>query len=81
MLSGISWPQLLIVLVIVLAIFGTKKFRSFGADLGNAIKGFKSAMNDAEDAKEQIEKKDGDKAAREDANFDNTPVEETRKDS
>ena len=40
MLSGISWPQLLIVLVIVLAIFGTKRFRSFGSDLGNAVKGF-----------------------------------------
>ena len=34
MLSGISWPQLLIVLVIVLAIFGTKRFRSLGTDLG-----------------------------------------------
>jgi sec-independent protein translocase protein TatA len=39
MLSGISWPQLLIVLVIVLAIFGTKKFSNIGADLGKAIKG------------------------------------------
>lgn len=80
MLSGISWPQLLIVLVIVLAIFGTKKFRSFGSDLGNAIKGFKSAMSDAQDAKEQIEK-DPDTSTGEDANFDNTPVEENRKNS
>jgi len=80
MLSGISWPQLLIVLVIVLAIFGTKKFSSIGADLGKAIKGFKGAMSEAEDAKEQIEKSP-DKSAKEDANFDNTPVEETRKDS
>ena len=80
MLSGISWPQLLIVLVIVLAIFGTKKFRSFGSDLGNAVKGFKSAMSDAEDTKEQIEGNPK-KAKGEDANFDNTPVEENRKDS
>ena len=80
MLSGISWPQLLIVLVIVLAIFGTKKFGNFGADLGKAIKGFKGAMSDAEDAKEQIEKS-SDKSAKEDANFDNTPVNESRKDS
>ena len=50
MLSGISWPQLLIVLVIVLAIFGTKRFRSLGSDLGNAVKGFRSAMSDAEEA-------------------------------
>lgn len=76
MLSGISWPQLLIVLVIVLAIFGTKRFRTLGSDLGNAVKGFRSAMSDAEDAKDQLSE---DKS--EDANFDNTPVEENRKDA
>ena len=75
MLSGISWPQLLIVLVIVLAIFGTKRFRTLGSDLGNAIKGFRSAMTDADKAKDQLSE---DKS--EDANFDNTPVEEPRKD-
>ncbi|MEJ2171447.1 twin-arginine translocase TatA/TatE family subunit [Gammaproteobacteria bacterium] len=76
MLSGISWPQLLIVLVIVLAIFGTKRFRTLGSDLGNAVKGFRSAMNDAEKTKEQLSDDSG-----EDADFDNTPVEETRKDA
>jgi len=76
MLSGISWPQLLIVLVIVLAIFGTKRFRTLGSDLGNAVKGFRSAMTDAEDAKDQLKDDSG-----EDANFDNTPVEENRKDA
>jgi sec-independent protein translocase protein TatA len=76
MLSGISWPQLLIVLVIVLAIFGTKRFRTLGSDLGNAVKGFRSAMSDAEQAKEELSDKSG-----EDANFDNTPVEEKRKDA
>ena len=76
MLSGISWPQLLIVLVIVLAIFGTKRFRSLGSDLGNAVKGFRSAMTDAEEAKDELTDKSG-----EDADFENTPVEETRKDS
>jgi sec-independent protein translocase protein TatA len=80
MLSGISWPQLLIVLVIVLAIFGTKRFRSLGSDLGNAVKGFRSAMTDAEEAKEQLsQEKNEDKS--EDANFDNTPVEEPHKDT
>lgn len=74
MLSGISWPQLLIVLVIVLAIFGTKRFRTLGSDLGNAVKGFKSAMNDAEEAKEQLEDD-----SKQDADFDNTPAEEARK--
>ena len=76
MLSGISWPQLLIVLVIVLAIFGTKRFRSLGSDLGNAVKGFRSAMSEAEEVKDQLSDESG-----EDANFDNTPAEETRKDA
>ncbi len=77
MLSGISWPQLLIVLVIVLAIFGTKRFRTLGSDLGNAVKGFRSAMNEAEETKDQL----SDDSKSEDANFDNTPAEESRKDA
>ena len=52
MLGGISIWQLLIVLGIVVLIFGTKKFRSLGSDLGSAVKGFKSAMNDSEKATE-----------------------------
>lgn len=80
MLSGISWPQLLIVLVIVLAIFGTKRIRNLGSDLGDAVKGFRSAMSDAEDAKEKL-KDTSAETPEEDANFDNTPVEETRKDA
>ena len=73
MFSGISPIQLLIVLVIVLAIFGTKKFRSMGSDLGGAVKGFRSAMSDAEKDKDPAEKI-GDQS--EDADFDNTPVDE-----
>jgi sec-independent protein translocase protein TatA len=45
---GISIWQLLIVLVIVLVIFGTKKLRNFGGDLGGAIKGFKQAVKEGE---------------------------------
>jgi sec-independent protein translocase protein TatA len=78
MLSGISWPQLLIVLVIVLAIFGTKRFRTLGSDLGNAVKGFRSAMSEAEEEKEKEKLRDD---SRKDADFDNTPVEEKRKDA
>jgi sec-independent protein translocase protein TatA len=40
----------LIVLVIVLLIFGTKKLRNIGADLGGAVKGFKEGMKGSEDA-------------------------------
>lgn len=53
---GISIWQLLIVLVIVLLLFGTKRLRNLGGDLGGAIKGFKKAMNDAETAKEDQSK-------------------------
>ncbi|MQY52599.1 Sec-independent protein translocase subunit TatA [Rhodocyclus tenuis] len=41
----------LIVLVIILLIFGTKKLRNVGQDLGGAVKGFKEGMKDATDEK------------------------------
>jgi sec-independent protein translocase protein TatA len=47
-LGGISIAQLAILLVIVLAVFGTKKLRNIGEDLGKAVKNFRDAMNDAE---------------------------------
>lgn len=47
-LGGISIWQLLIVLVIVILLFGTKKIRSLGGDLGSAIKNFKQSMNEGE---------------------------------
>ncbi len=45
-MGGISIWQLLIVLVIVLLLFGTKRLRNIGSDLGGAVKGFRSAMGD-----------------------------------
>lgn len=45
-MGGISIWQLLIIAVIVILLFGTKKLRSMGGDLGSAVKGFKKAMND-----------------------------------
>ena len=47
-IGGISIWQLVIVLVIVLLLFGTKKLRNMGGDLGGAVKGFKKAMGDEE---------------------------------
>ena len=44
--GGISLWQLLIVLVIVILLFGTKKLRSLGGDLGGAIKNFKQSMQE-----------------------------------
>ena len=54
-LGGISIWQLLIVLVIVLLLFGTKKLRNLGTDLGGAVKGFRSTMKDGANAEESTE--------------------------
>ncbi|MEM7278341.1 MAG: twin-arginine translocase TatA/TatE family subunit [Pseudomonadota bacterium] len=72
MLSNIGPVQLLIILVIVIAIFGTKKLRNMGSDLGGAVKGFRNAV------------KEGDEQARNitdnsDADFETTPSEEQAK--
>jgi sec-independent protein translocase protein TatA len=48
-LGGISIWQLLIVLAIVVLIFGTKRLRNIGGDLGGAIKGFKKGLNEDEE--------------------------------
>ncbi|WP_395342414.1 twin-arginine translocase TatA/TatE family subunit [Ningiella sp. W23] len=45
---GISAWQILIVLLIVVLLFGTKKLRGIGGDLGEAIKGFKSGLKESE---------------------------------
>lgn len=47
-IEGISPFRLLIILAIVLVLFGGKRLRSLGGDLGGAIKGFKNAMKDGE---------------------------------
>ncbi|MGI9329605.1 MAG: Sec-independent protein translocase subunit TatA [Gammaproteobacteria bacterium] len=64
-LGGISLWQLLIVLLIVVMIFGTKKLGSIGGDLGGAVKGFRKAMSDA-DAEEDA---DPEKLNKPDAEF------------
>ena len=56
-LGGISLWQLLIILLIVVVLFGTKRLRSIGTDLGGALKGFRSAMTDAESEKTEDQKK------------------------
>mgnify|MGYP006082373497 CR=1 FL=1 len=42
-------PELILVVVIVLLLFGTKKLKTLGGDLGSAIKGFRSALGGADD--------------------------------
>lgn len=53
-MGGISVTQLIIIAVIILLLFGTKKLRNVGGDLGAAVKGFKKAMGDeTKDTKEE----------------------------
>jgi len=52
-MGGISIWQLVIIAVIVVLLFGTKKLRGIGGDLGGAVKGFKKAMS--EDGKTEAE--------------------------
>lgn len=71
--GGISIWQLLIILAIVVMLFGTKRLRNIGSDLGAAVKGFRSSMSGEEknadddsndESAEQVEKSekvDGDK--------------------
>ena len=63
-LGGISIWQLAIVLLIVVLIFGTKRLKSIGGDLGSAVKGFKRAMDTDDDkqsdAPKSLENDEGD---------------------
>jgi len=52
-LGGISVTQLLIILGIVILVFGTKKLKNIGSDLGGALKGFKNAMGEENDKKSE----------------------------
>ena len=59
---GISIWQLLIILAIVLVLFGAKRLKNVGSDLGGAIKGFKQSMREGEDETgggKSIEDKEG----------------------
>lgn len=55
-MGGISIWQLLIIFVIVVLLFGTKKLRTLGGDLGTAVKGFKKAVTDAEEKDADFQK-------------------------
>ena len=60
MIGGISVTQLLILLVIVMLVFGTKRLRNIGSDLGSAVKGFRKGIED-EPAEEEEEDKQPEK--------------------
>ncbi len=71
--GGISIWQLLIILVIVLLLFGTKRLKSIGSDLGNAVKGFRGAMAESEKEDEAPKKLD-EKSAKRTAEGDDAAV-------
>ncbi|HEX4869249.1 MAG TPA: twin-arginine translocase TatA/TatE family subunit [Moraxellaceae bacterium] len=65
MLSGLSLPHILLLLVIVVLIFGTGKLRNAGKDLGGFFKGFKEGMKSDDDksqAPQQLTQQDAPKA-------------------
>jgi sec-independent protein translocase protein TatA len=76
-LGGISIWQLLIVLVIVVLIFGTKKLTGMGKDLGGALKSFRGAMSDADKEEEEEEKAQIDKPDAEFSEASASPEEPT----
>lgn len=53
-LSGISPLSLLLVLLIVMALFGTNKLKNLGTELGHAIKNFRRALNDQNEPDDKI---------------------------
>ena len=54
-IGGISMWQLLILLLIVVLVFGTKRLRNMGGDLGAAVKGFRKGMEDVQKEDEKLE--------------------------
>lgn len=53
-MGSIGIGQLLIIAVIVVLLFGTKKLKTLGSDLGSSIKGFKKAMSDDDEKKDGV---------------------------
>ncbi len=76
-MGGISIWQLLIIAVIVVLLFGTKKLRNLGSDLGSAVKGFKNAVTD-DTAKKEEETTDADSLT--DKSVEQSKVAEKEKD-
>ena len=54
---GLGMTELLVILAIVLLIFGPKRLKNIGSDLGNAIKGFRTAVTEEEEAKPTAEER------------------------
>jgi len=62
-IGGISIWQLLIILAIVIMLFGTKRLRTLGSDLGSAVKGFRKSMSEEPPTGESTDEPQADKPA------------------
>lgn len=78
-MGGISIWQLLIVFGIVILVFGTKKLRNMGGDVGGAIRNFKQAMNTEDNDKESGDKDKSEDAPLERKEADSTNAGETER--
>jgi sec-independent protein translocase protein TatA len=70
---GIGFKELLIILAIALLIFGAKRLKTIGSDLGGAVKGFKKAMEEGDEKESRQLNAPEQKDAQKDAEFDSTP--------
>ncbi len=79
---GIGFRELLVILLIALILFGAKKLKNVGSDLGAAVKGFKKAMSDGEDEQNRQLSDLGDSgASTRDADFGDRAASSTKTDS
>ena len=62
-MGGISIWQLLIILAIVIMLFGTKRLRTLGSDMGSAVKGFRKSMSDDGESAEPSDSAESDETA------------------
>lgn len=75
--GNIGWFQILVVLLIVLLVFGTKKIRNLGGDLGGAIRDFRKGVSEDPDADKSASAEE----KSEDAGSDDKPAAEKAKDA
>jgi sec-independent protein translocase protein TatA len=77
---GIGIKELVIILLIVLLVFGAKKLKTIGADLGSAVKGFKKGMDGSDDEEDKDKDAKQLRSEKPDAEFAETKSETKEKD-
>lgn len=76
--GGIGVTELLIILAIVALLFGTKRLRNIGEDLGGAIKGFKNAMSKGEAEGQEPDRRPVEQIEQRETGAGSTPQAETK---